>query len=174
MTDQRPRPQYGEYATPEQQAAAMGQPASQPAPQLPVTSAPPPYRQRPIAVVAPSRRWNVLASFLLLAWGLYSVISGLFQYSDLGGFIDQVYRMQGIGRFTSTQLATTLGIVINVSNVVLYLLTVFLTIRLLRRGRPAFYVPLIGGIVAGIVGAVCLAVLMLGDPAFIAYVNGAK
>ncbi len=180
----RPRPQYGEYASPEQQAKAMGV-TSPPPPTVPALAArptgalappPPPYGQNlpRAATVATPRRWDLMLSAVLLAYGLYSVVSGMFQFADLGALINRVYQMQGIGQFTTTQLATTLGIVINTSDVVLFVATALITFTLLRRGRVAFYVPLIGGAVAGIIALVCILVLMFGDPAYLNHFSGLK
>lgn len=179
----RPRPQYGEYASPEQQAKAMGV-TSPPPPNVPALARPtgalapppPPYGQNlpRAATVATPRRWDLMLSAVLLAYGLYSVVSGMFQFADLGALINRVYQMQGIGQFTTTQLATTLGIVINTSDVVLFVATALITFALLRRGKVAFYVPLIGGAIAGIIALVCILVLMFGDPAYLNHVSGLK
>jgi hypothetical protein len=183
---ERPRPQYGEYASPEQQAKAMGAknppPLSVPPVASRVTGAlapsppPPPYGQnlpRAATVTAP-RRWDLMLSAVLLAYGLYGVVSGMFQFADLGALINRVYQVQGIGQFTTTPLATALGVVINVSDVVLFVATALITFALLRRGRIAFYVPLIGGVIAGLIAVVCILVLVFGDPAYINHFSGLK
>ncbi|HEY8912015.1 DUF6264 family protein [Lacisediminihabitans sp.] len=179
MTDPRPRPQYGEYASQKDQAAAAGLPAPSFAP--PVV---PPAAERaaeraavergaaPSATgAAAPRRWDIFLSYALLAYGAVTVVAGFFQFTDLNAVIEQVYTMMSIGTYTPTALAGTLGIVINVSNVVLFVITVAVTMRALRKGRLAFYLPIIGGAVAYLVSFVCLATLMLGDPAFTAYVG---
>lgn len=179
MTDPRPRPQYGEYASPNEQAEAAGLPAPSFAP--PVV---PPAAERAAerAAVergaAPSRtgaaaprRWDAFLSYALLAYGAVTVVAGFFQFTDLNAVIEQVYTMMSIGTYTPTALAGTLGIVINVSNIVLFVVTVIVTTRVLRTGRLAFYLPIIGGAIAYLVSFACLAALMLADPAFIAYVG---
>jgi hypothetical protein len=175
--EERPRPAYGEYATPEQQAAAMGKQYVPPPDPATIVSAPAPYGGLSgvsVAPAAPSRRWDFFLSALLLVYGLYSVISGLFQYSDLDAVANRYFQAQGIGTFTSTtpHLATALGLIVNASDIVIFLLVAWITVRLLRRGRIAFYVPLIGGILAGLLVGTCLVVLMLSDPSFIAYFKG--
>jgi hypothetical protein len=172
MTDPRPRPQYGEYATPQEQAKAVGASAPHLGHDLGhATASPSTYSAPPTATTAP-RRWDLVLSTALLAYGLINVFSGFFQFSDLGRLINGVYATQGVGQFTPTSLSTTLGIVINVTDVVLWIATAFVTVRLLRRQKLAFYVPLIGGAVASIVAASCLMVLLFSDPAFSAYLNG--
>jgi len=169
MTDQRPRPQYGEYASSDDQAKAAGIPAPSfaPPPVPPAAQHAPP----PLGVAGPARRWDILLSYALLAYGAVNVVAGFFQFANLGAVLEQVYTTMGIGTYTPTALAGALGVVINVTNVVLFVLTAIVTTRQLRRGRLAFYLPIIGGVLAWIVSFVCIAVLMLGDPVFSAYVN---
>lgn len=189
MTDDRPRPQYGEhrpppqygeYASPQEQAKAMGASLPPITHYAPVVNRPTnaqPYgaptsaRRNASGKIAP-RRWDLILSSGLLAYGLINVISGFFQFSDMGRLIDDVYSTQGVGDFTSTSLSGAFGVVINVTNVVLWLVGMLLTVRLLRRGKIAFYVPLLAGAVASIVAATCMMVLLFSDPAFSDYVNG--
>lgn len=174
MSDTRPpRPQYGEYASPEQQAAAMGTvPVAAPAaPPTTVAVTTAPAATAVAAKRTTARPWDNLLSFALLAYGLYSVVSGFFQYRDVGALINQVYKIQGVGDYTVTPLTGQLGIVIIVVQVVLYLAALLLTIARLRAGKIAFWIPLTAGIVAGLTSAICLMVLVTGDPAFTAYLN---
>jgi len=170
MTEERPRPQYGEYATPEQQRAAGGTPVVQtptPTPTAPVATTPAPA----LSPVAQPRRWDRILSIALLAFGLYNVITGVVQFRDLGAMLNQVYELQGVGTYSETALTGALSTVIVVSQVVIYLVTLFVTMSLLRRGKLAFWVPLVGGALAGLIVTVSLLVLMGSDPSFIAYVN---
>ena len=188
--DQRPKPQYGEYATPQEQAKAMGltpPPASHYAPPLNVPPTNVPSQSVPLANMTPNvspfgvptarttgaapRRWDLVLSVGLLAYGVLNVIAGFVQFSDLGQLINEIYAAQGIGKFTPTSLSSSLGIVVNLVNVVLWIGALLVTVRLLRRGKLGFYVPLIAGALASIVAAACMVVLLLSDPAFAAYVS---
>ncbi len=168
----RPRPQYGEYASPEQQAAAAGLPyrphvgAAPPHGQVPAPLAPPPAVGG-VAATAPNRRWDFVLSSLLLGYGLFNVVLGISQYSDLAGLItSQLYAPQGIGTYAASPLTARLGVVIIVGQVILYLITALLTVLRLRAGRIAFWIPLSGGALAGILTAACLLALILPDPAY--------
>ena len=179
----RPRPQYGEYATPEQQAAAAGIPyrphahAAPPHGQVPAAVPPPPAHDTrvgapgPTSVQASSRRWDFVLSSLLLGYGLFSVIIGSAQYTDLAGLINtQLYSPQKIGTFVASPLSERLGVVLVVSQIVLYVLTAAFTIARLRAGRIAFWIPVCGALLFGIVVFACLASLVLGDPAYQAWI----
>jgi hypothetical protein len=171
--EERPRPAYGEYATPEQQAAAMGKKYAPPPDPATIVHTSPPQAGQPITAAVPGRRWDFFLTALLLIYGVYSVISRLFDYSNLNALAERYAQAEGVSGFTpvSAHLATALGLVVNVSDIVIFLLVAWVTLRLLRRGKIAFYVPLIGGILAGIIAFSCLAVLLLHDPAFMAHIT---
>jgi len=119
----------------------------------------------------PRRRWDLVLSIALLAYGLLTIFGGLTQYTDIPSIIDQAYEAQGIGEFTSTELASTVGVVIVIVHTLLYVITALVTVRLLQARRLAFYVPLIGGALAITVAIALILMLMLSDPAFNAYVG---
>ncbi len=184
MTEQRPRPQYGEYASPQAQAQAIAGslPPIIPAPTAPhpVTAAAPArsagsgVRMGGSASRPKSRRWDLILSLVLLAYGALNVVAQIFQATDLATVLSRFYTVQGIGTFTPTELSSTLGIVLNVITVVVFLATVAVTSTLLRRGRLAFYVPIVGGALALLVALVFVMVLLSRDPSFTAYINGSR
>lgn len=206
MTDERPRPAYGEYATPEQQAAAMGVHRLEPSAVTPAENTPPnpppPYGKTvgsrppvPSAVQRSllahksalaqkselpqkselaqpsSRRWDQFLTALLLAYGLWSVISGLTQYANLSTVAQKFYTSQGLGTFSSArpELGTSLGLAINAADLAVFVIVALVAFRLLRRGRVAFWVPLTGGLVTGIIAAACLISYLFTDPSFATY-----
>jgi hypothetical protein len=206
VTDPRPRPQYGEYATPEEQAKAMGVLSPPPisdedaaaaasgvakapafgegvAPARPVATTPvsldkpgdvvPAVPAGSHAVTAlgaarPRRMWDQVFSAALLTFGLISVLGSIQRYGDFGATLKTTVAQMGYGDYTSTGLASSIGIAINVSQIVLWVVTAFITLRLLQKNRLSFYVPLIGGAVATIVIVVLVGVALLSDPSITA------
>jgi hypothetical protein len=171
--EMRPTPRYGEYATPQDQAQAMGSSA----PMLPSDAAPsqvgPAWGGPTAASTRPTpRRWDLVLTAVILAYATLNVVSQLFLTSSLSTVIKDFYRLQGIGAYTPTPLAVTLGVVLNVVTAVLYVATVVLTVLQLRRGRVAFYIPIIGGVIAMLVALAFVVVLLTGDPTFTSYMNG--
>ncbi|MET0805681.1 MAG: DUF6264 family protein, partial [Lacisediminihabitans sp.] len=67
-----------------------------------------------------------------------------------------------------------LGAVINVANVLLFIATAALTYRVLVRGRVAFWIPIVGALLSGAIGTICLLILLFQDPSFITYLTGVK
>ena len=174
------RPQYGEYASPEQQAAAAGMPYR------PHLQAPPPHGQVPVTRVAPpqtasggpgvsaapirSRRWDTVVTFVLLGYGLFNVLIGSSQYTDLAGLINsQLYGPQKIGTFDSSPLSIQLGVVIVVSQAILFAVTAVLALISVRAGRISFWIPIVGAVVAATVVFICFAALVFPDPAYQAW-----
>jgi hypothetical protein len=163
------RPEYGEYATPEEQAAAMGTDIPVVvAEQLPVA---PPLMAVPVASAQP-RRWDRILTIALLAMGTIFVISSTSTYADLPYSISEVYALYGFeGTHPDAELANSVGLAINIVQVVLLIIAIVLSWFTLRRGRLSFYIPLVAGVLANIVGTVLLTTLLLADPSFVDFMQ---
>lgn len=107
----------------------------------------------------------------LLLLGVYDVVTSFPHFVALGDTLRSVYALQGLGEFSSDALAGSMGIAINVVRVILLLVAIAISLLLISRNRLAFWVPLTAGVVAGIVVMVCAGVVLVNDPAFVAYVN---
>ncbi|KHK98456.1 hypothetical protein LK09_05525 [Microbacterium mangrovi] len=177
--DRRPRPQFGEYATPEQQRAHIREPASEP-PAPPTPGAPPFSRMPPPAVppspsgraqqVAQPHAADRLVSLMLLGFGAVNVVLSIPQFLNLSALATQTMALQGIpGTFTNTSAAQVWGVVATVVLIAGYLCTLTLSLRRLRRGKIAWWVPLAGAAVTYAVVFVCVVVPLFGDPAISAY-----
>src|SRR5690606_3473844 len=101
MTDQRP--QYGEFATPEEQRRLAGLP-----PLEPLAETPAPLVQNQTAVPAPAaasaspRRWDRVVTIALLAYGLINVFMTGLSYLDLPTVMNNSMSILGIpGEFTN-------------------------------------------------------------------------
>lgn len=172
----RPRPQYGEYATPEEQRARIRQP--QPAPTAPHPALPhtapshahPPTAPATTAAARPTRTADRIITFALLAYGLVTVISAVPQLWDFAGFAQTWMQVAGIdAAFTNTaqgELWGRIGAVVFVGG---WLLTAALSFLSLRAGRLSWWIPLVGAIVTFIIATVCLTIPLLGDPAIVAH-----
>lgn len=162
MSDQRPRPQYGEYAPPGW-VSPVAQPDEPAAPPSPPSSAVP---------AAPARRpWDVGLTVALLALGLYTVVSGFVGFADAPALFRQVFTMLDIGTFSNDDAARTAGTVIVTVQTVIWLAVAALALRALRSGRLAFVWPLAGGVLANIIVGIIAAVVMAGDPAYLEYLT---
>jgi hypothetical protein len=167
--DDRPRPEYGEYATPEEQRARMThpQPAYQPAPAQPtgpVVAAPaaPP----PAALASRGRAIDRIVTVALLAYGAFVVVSTVFELSDFTVFANAWMKTMGMaGSFTTTpesQAWATAGVIVFAIG---WIVTALFSWRALSRGKRAWWIPLVGALVSWIVLTVCLTIPLVADPA---------
>lgn len=187
MSDQHEQPEYGERATPEQQAEAIrrsgGVPEAQRAAELPPATwrAADGLQQRPAPGTAPSARpsappsgkylVNRFVTVFLLGVGLVAVIQSVFSSLDLAESIQILYAQQGIGDYVETPLTSTVGIALVVVHAALWAATAWVSMRVLASGRTAWWIPLIGAVIAFAVMAILMAFLLLGDPAFMQYIG---
>ncbi|MBO0979264.1 DUF6264 family protein [Microbacterium sp. SD291] len=178
MTDQRP--QYGELATPEEQRRAAGLPPLdevQPLPEqaTPAQSVAPAAAVPEAPVSSGSRPVDRLVTIALLAYGLVNVVITGLSYLDFSTVMDQAMNTLGIeGEFTNFAQGRTWGTIAAVVLVIGWSLTAMLAIRRLRRGRRSWWVPLVGAAATLLLTSICVAVPMLGDPAFLDYVSKAS
>lgn len=166
MTDPRPRPQYGEYAPLPPTTSVPEVEAVSPDPVPPI--------EQPPAEQPPAKRFSryLIITSALLVIGVWDVVTGFSQYSDLPALLQQAYDQLGIGEFTSTELAMSMGALINGGRVVILLLTIVLSLWRISKGKVSFWIPLVGAVVAGVFVGVCSVIVMTSDPAFIAFSQG--
>ncbi|GAB3036931.1 hypothetical protein GCM10027052_14320 [Parafrigoribacterium mesophilum] len=180
MTEQRPRPRYGEYATPQAQAEAMGLPAAAPAspgiPQQltpPATGHPAPALRnvRSDDVAHRREQTNLIVTVTLLALGLVNIAMSIGSYANLGTTIQSVYDQLGYGTYTSGALASSLGLVAIAVSVVVWLATAAVSTLLIRKHRISWWLPLVGATLLFITIAVIMTVAVVSDPAFMTYLD---
>ena len=162
--EDRPRPAYGEYATPEEQRARMqhAPAAYQPAPAPPVGPVAPP----PVAAAWRGHLIDRIITVALLAYGAFVVVSTVFELSDFTVFADAWMKTMGIaGSFTTTpesQAWATAGVI---AFAIGWVVTALLSWRTMARGKRAWWIPLVGAVISWIVLTVCLTIPLVADPA---------
>jgi hypothetical protein len=169
MTDDRPRPKYGEYA-PLPPAGQLPPPVGPPL----ENSGPAPRRPRPeeVPAVARSRRTTdiVLTTFLLLV-GVYDVVVSSESFTNLGAALAAAFEQQGIAGFASHDYADSLGTIASLVRVGLLVIAVVCSLLLIGQRRLAFWVPLAAGVLAAVTVVVCVLLVVIADPGFAAYVS---
>lgn len=186
--DDRPRPQYGEYASPEEQRARIRQPdatdallAGQ-ALDAPATSASAPSATlaeqtrrttsapSTSALARPLTGWRLADRIItigLLAYGLVNVIATSVQLFSFEQYANTILGLFGVDQaFTNVAQGQLWGTVAGITMIVGWLLTATLTWRQLRRGRIAFWIPVAGALVVSIAVSIFITVPILNDPAF--------
>jgi hypothetical protein len=191
-TGSRPRPRYGEYATPEEQRAAVKSPEKNPhyAPPEPQPSAPPPARvqtdvghpsappetaDRQAGASAPALLRHPLdrvVTIALLVLGLYNVVTTIMERGSVADQIDAVYHSMGLtGDYAATALTGTVVDVVAIVYLALWVVAAGLSSWAILRGRIAFWIPLAAGVVASLISGAGYLILFLHDPTFLAYVQ---
>lgn len=151
MTDDRPQPRYGQYApTP---------------PVLPSAGA------EPVVIPTPRRTSDIVVTTMLLLLGVLDVVTGFPQFSDLASTLRATYASQGLPAFTDGELANSVGLAINIARVTVLVVTILVSLLLIRQNRRAFWVPLVGAGVAALVVVACVLVVTISDPALAAYLS---
>ncbi|WP_411721558.1 DUF6264 family protein [Mycetocola sp.] len=177
MSDiQRPRPQFGEYATPEEQQKAIKVPLDD-SESMPVASQESPSSHisvqggRTAQVPAKRATADRVATMMLLGIGLMTILLSLPALIDLPKSIDTAFAQLDLGDYTSTALGSALGWTALLISAALWGFALWLSLRALRRGRIAWWIPLVFGVIGNIAVFACIAFAMAGDPAFSDYVN---
>lgn len=178
MTDDRPRPRYGEYA-PEgwvnpvatDDAAQEARVAEQDA-RVAVTADARSGDGAPTAppVLTTGRRIDRVATFALIGLGAFGAIQAVARaprYAD-----DQLAQFSqfdaDLTGFTSSAALQTFGIVMAVFAVALFAFSTWWSLRRLKAGRLGFVVPLVAGIVFSLVQGFGAAAILMSDPVFAA------
>jgi Family of unknown function (DUF6264) len=148
MTDDRPIPQYGEYATPQQQAAAMGRdyvPAApaEPAPPIPSTE------PMPDAGHIVDRFVTVFQ----LGIGLVTLLSS--DYFHLSENANTLLQELGNSNRMPASLDHYAWLLLG-ANILILLLTIVWAYATLRRGKRAFYIPFVGYCAFSVVFAIII------------------
>ena len=167
--DSPPRPQYGEYATPEEQRARIRQPdvtaaldAGKPA--APV-AAPPVGGAVPDPGAPPARRFDRIITFALLAYGLVTVITSVPALADYATYADTVFDLVGVSAELADPAAgRPWGIAAAVVMAVGWLLTAAVSWWSVRRGRLSWWIPVVGAIVFTFASSVLMLVPLMSDP----------
>ncbi|MDQ1128130.1 DUF6264 family protein [Microbacterium sp. SORGH_AS_0888] len=169
--DGRPRPQFGEYATPEEQRARIRQPETTAAlsngqapderttPRGPAVGAAPSVRGR-------GRLVDRVVTGVLLGYGLFIVLTSIPTFIDYGGFASTFLSALGVsatladpgaGRGWGLAASLVLGVG--------WLVAVLLSFANLRAGRITFWIPLVAGIVCNLVSSALVIIPLVSDHA---------
>jgi len=191
----RPRPAYGEYATPEEQRARIQQPdatwaldtgqaldetvAPHGAPGVPGVPAAPGTQRWPVdtsaEAVRSGRNIDRVVTLSLLVVGAFNVVFTAVSYFNLPALADQAMKIIGIpGSFTNFDAARLWGPIAAIVLIAGFLLTAFFAWRRVNKGKLAWWIPLVGAVVTYVFVYICLAVPLLGDPAFLEYATNPR
>lgn len=179
--DYRPQPRYGELApegwtwTPPQDehapadsavVAPAGAPETWGSAERPVSTKP--WQSAP-GSAAPT--WDRPLTFSLLVFGL---IGAYFTISVLGSLpqaFQMLYTQAELGDYAVTESVNAIITAGSIGQGAVWVAAAVSAVLLLLRGRRAFYVPVIGGVVAFVLLVAAVGVVLAGDPALLEYLS---
>ncbi|ANP73277.1 hypothetical protein PA27867_2326 [Cryobacterium arcticum] len=168
--DYRPRPRYGELApegwtwSPPQDASAPAAPAaseSESASAAPVAQG---SAEKPVP--APPG-WDRPVTLGLLILGLLATFVTIAVLDALPQAVQMLYTQEGLGDYSPAPIVATMITAGSISQAIVWLVTAAVSILLLVRSRRAFYVPLIGGVVAFVLIFVFMTIIVGSDSTLI-------
>ena len=164
--DRRPRPQFGELA-PE---GWVWEPSVTDTERADTTSAPLATDAETPAEVVPARSvpgWDRGVTLSLLIFGLLATLATIAMFTGLTVTMQTVYTQQDLGTYTpATSLPALVALGSTLAGLV-WALTVTAAVRRLVRGRRAFYLPIIGGVLSVVVTFVVMMVILATDPTLV-------
>ena len=170
-TDPRPRPQYGEYATPEEQQARIARPDATDAlsagvsPEAPEPRHPVPAAPATTSAARPTRVADRVFTFVLLGYGLLTVFAAAPQMLDVGAFAQTLFQTLAVDAQLSDPAALRgWGVAAATVLVVGWLLTAWLSWRSLAARRLTWWIPLVGGILCNFVSGTLMVIPIMNDP----------
>ncbi|WP_109210903.1 MULTISPECIES: DUF6264 family protein [Microbacterium] len=165
----RPRPQYGEYATPEEQRARIQEPAPWQLEALTpiMTDAPEPgIPQAPPVVEKRQRPVDRIVTFALLAYGLVNVISTVPAFLDYAAYAESILATLGVEAELSDPAAgRAWGIAAVLVLIIGWCATAAVSVWSMRAGRLTWWIPLVGGIAFIFLAGALMAIPLMNDPA---------
>lgn len=165
----RPRPQYGEYATPEEQRARIQEPAPwQREPAAPIMTDAPVDSIPSAPVVAEKRQHPVdrIITFALLAYGLVNVIASIPAFLDYGAYAEAMLGLMGVdAQLTDPAAGEPWAIAAVVVLAVGWCVTTALSVWSMRRSRVSWWIPVAGGIVFSMTAGALMVAPLMNDPA---------
>lgn len=161
--DPRPAPQFGQYASPEEQRARMGMP-----PDAPLSSAPvPPAAAPPQPVPAKpgtGRLVDRAATVAMLVYGIFSIVQSIplmLDATDLLAAMGLDVELSDPGALRGWGVAAVVALAAG------WIATAALSWRMIRRGRLSFWVPIAGAVVFNLLASLLVVLPLVGDPAVV-------
>ncbi|MFB2556563.1 DUF6264 family protein [Herbiconiux liangxiaofengii] len=194
MTDDRPKPKYGELApegwvwqppkeaepdpgveaapdaSSKRSAVSPAAPSAPAGPASPSTDARSggPANADPAGIPAPAparkRAVDVNITIVLLVLGVLSVGSSVATLLDLNGYMTTAGATFGLGAYPANEVTRITGVTGAVLHVLLLAATVWWSIRRIRSQKLAFFVPIIGAVVSFLLTCVCVAIAFSQAP----------
>lgn len=181
MTDERPRPQFGEYATREEQLAHIKAPTPEQLDPSTADVAPSAAVAGPLSLKSPApadlaalaerrRQFNIFASVAFIAFGLFEVVANVPTFLSMSVLINAQLSAFGSDRgvtidtYPLTDVSVLAGYALIALWIVLWLASALWSWSRIRRGKNAVWVPILAGVIANLAVGIVVTVLIFDQP----------
>lgn len=187
---ERPKPQYGEYASEEELAEALRRSgvdperADAPVPHAEgdsqgtsrsVTSRPSTPRPNAPGLGTPHPRtartrgaFDRIATVFLLSFGLVYILGGASNFLNFNEKLPETVQQIGMGEYHSTSLTGGIGIAMLASQLTLWVIAAVWSYRRMKKLKLAWWVPALAAVISFVILTVMLGLLLAADPTLIA------
>lgn len=122
---------------------------------------------RPAPSRAPS--WDLAVTVILIVVGLLGTFLAISILAALPQAVQVLYTQEGLGAYTPAPSVAGIIVAGSITEAAVWLASTVVAILLMARGKRAFYVPLIGGVVAFVVIFVFMTIVLTTDPTLFDY-----
>lgn len=177
---ERPKPQYGEYASGEELAEALRRSGVEPQPtDAPMRHAEGDSLGRSLSVPTrpgasrprtPRSRgaFDRIATVFLLSFGLVYIVGGASSFVNFSEKLPETVQEIGMGEYHSTSLTAGIGIAMLASQLILWLIAAVWSYRRMKKFKMAWWVPALAAVISFVILTVLLGLLLAADPTLIA------
>lgn len=129
----------------------------------PIQSPPPAAAAGANPLIRPVPAWDRYVTITLLVVGLLATFSAVSSFSAVPTVMQQLYTGQGLGTYVPAASVSATLLIGSILEGLIWAATAALSVSLMVRGKRAFYLPIIGGVIAGVVLFVFMIVVLVTD-----------
>lgn len=123
------------------------------------------------AIPSANIRIDRIATILLLAAGAIGSLNMADSFMQLPALFAQLYALFELGAFIAPAWFAIVSTIGWVSQLLVWALTLLLSVQRIRRQKIAFFVPLAGAALAAIIAFVLMAITLTGSPELLTYLS---
>lgn len=133
----------------------------------PIQSTAPPAAGQTVpnsSFVRPVPTWDRYVTILLLVVGLLATFTAVSSFSQAPTAMQQLYTAQELGTYEAPAYVSAILLSGSMLEGLIWAATTAFSVSLLVRGKRAFHLPIIGGVVSGVVLFAFMIVVLVTDP----------
>jgi hypothetical protein len=113
--------------------------------------------------------WNQPVTILLLIAGILGMFLSIGTIAAAPASMQQLYASNGLGTYVPASSVSLIMLVGEIAMVGIWVFSALVSIVRLTRHKLAFFIPIVGGVLAFIALFVCLTAIIASDPTLLAF-----